>query len=112
MIEFYQLRRDSQLDSTAVVVAEDTVAGILLRWVPDTGLWHRCIELENDYLFGDTGGVYNLITSEDAVKLMNQVLPFDQTRAVARRILDRYKTQPLEEQRTNNQMGLAIVGQS
>lgn len=105
MIKFFRVRAPEQTSGT-VVVAEDTQAGILLRWVPNTGLWHRARELENDYLFGDEGGTYAPINPDEAARLIGDVAPFDELRAVSRRILARYRAQPTVEQRTNAEMGL------
>lgn len=107
MIEFYRVRTPGQSPETVVVVAEDTEAGILLRWVPNTGLWHRATELENDYLFGDEGGTYESINAEEAAGLLRQVAAFDERRSVAQRMLTRYRAQPAPEQRTNAEMGLS-----
>lgn len=93
-IDFYRVRSSEQSPGTVVVVAEDTDADILLRWVPNTGLWHRAIEIENDYLFGDEGGIYEPISAREAAELIGQVVPFDERRAVSQRILARYRSQP------------------
>ena len=106
MIEFYRVRGPEQSPGTVVVVAEDTEADILLRWVPNTGLWHRATELENDYLFGDEGGTYEPIDATEAADLLRQVAPFDERYSLAQRMLARYRAQPPAEQRTNAEMGL------
>ena len=107
MIKFFVVRSAEQDPGTVVVVAEDTEADFLLRWVPNTGLWHRAPELENDYLFGDEGGTYEPISADEAAKLIKEVAPFDERRSVAQRILARYRAQPPAEQRTNAEMGLS-----
>lgn len=106
-MKFYRLRNTDQAQDTVVVVAEDTKAGILLRWVPNTGLWHRATELENDFLFGDDGGTYDPITADEAGKLLRDVSPFDERRDVAKRIMARYRAQTPAEQHTNAEMGLS-----
>ena len=106
MIQFYRVRGPEQSPGTVVVVAEDTEADILLRWVPNTGLWHRATELENDYLFGDEGGTYEPIDATEAADLLRQVAPFDERYSLAQRMLARYRAQPPAEQRTNAEMGL------
>ncbi|OMH23252.1 hypothetical protein BKD30_13565 [Tersicoccus phoenicis] len=82
MIEFYRVRWPAQVLGHVVIVAEDTEAGILLGWVPNTRLWHRATELENDYLFGDEGGLYERISAAEAEALLPTVLL---TRASLRR---------------------------
>lgn len=106
MIQFYRVRGPEQSPGTVVVVAEDTEADILLRWVPNTGLWHRATELENDYLFGDEGGTYEPVDAAEAAGLLRQVAPFDERYSLAQRMLARYRAQPPAEQRTNAEMGL------
>ena len=106
MIEFYRVRGPEQSPGTVVVVAEDTEADILLRWVPNTGLWHRATELENDYLFGDEGGTYEPVDAAEAAGLLRQVAPFDERYSLAQRMLARYRAHPPAEQRTNAEMGL------
>ena len=106
MIEFYRVRGPEQSPGTVVVVAEDTEADILLRWVPNTGLWHRATELENDHLFGDEGGTYEPVDAAEAAGLLRQVAPFDERYSLAQRMLARYRAQPPAEQRTNAEMGL------
>ncbi|MGP5700889.1 hypothetical protein ACTXPA_18480 [Glutamicibacter arilaitensis] len=107
MIDFYRVNNPARPPETVVVVAEDTEAGILLRWVPNTDLWHRASELENDYLFGDEGGTYEPISAEEAARLVRLVQPFDKRRIVAQRLLTKYKEQLPVEQRTNAEMGLS-----
>lgn len=107
MIAFYRVNNPVQPPETVVVVAEDTEGKILLRWVPNTGLWHRASELENDYLFGDESGTYEPINAEKAARLIRFVRPFDEQRMVAQRLLTKYKRQPPAEQRTNAEMGLS-----
>ena len=106
MIQFYRVRGPEQSPGTVVVVAEDTEADILLRWVPNTGLWHRATELENDHLFGDEGGTYEPVDAAEAAGLLRQVAPFDERYSLAQRMLARYRAQPPAEQRTNAEMGL------
>lgn len=107
MIRFFRLQHEGQPKGSAVFVAEDEEAGMLLRWVPNTGLWHRAAYLEPDYLFGDEGGTYVSITSEEAARLLDRVDPFDQRRLTDRRVLARFKSLPAAEQRTNAEMGLS-----
>lgn len=107
MIKFFSAISPQQVPGTVVVVAEDTHADFLLRWIPNTGLWHRVREMENDYLFGDDDGTYQPISADEAAELIGQVAPFDERRAVARRLMTRYRAQPATEQRTNAEMGLA-----
>ena len=107
MIKFFKVTSPGQPPGTVVVVAEDTEASILLRWVPNTGLWHRANELSNDYLFGDEGGAYEPIMADEAARMIGEVAPFDERRAVAQRILTRYRAQSGSERRTNGEMGLA-----
>lgn len=107
MIKYFRVLTPGQDPGTVVVVAEDSEAEALLRWVPNTGLWHRARELENDYLFGDEGGTYEPISADEAAKLIGEVTPFDERRTVAQRILARYRAQPPAEQRTNAEMGLS-----
>lgn len=106
MIEFYQLAHKDQAQGVVVLFAEDTIAGILLRWVPNVQLWHRATEMENDYLFGDENGIYSRVTPDEVKILIKSVMPFDERSEVAQRILARYKDQPLSEKRTNEEMGL------
>ena len=106
MIQFYRVRGPEQSPGTVVVVAEDTEADILLRWVPNTGLWHRATELENDHLFGDEGGTYEPVDAAEAAGLLRQVAPFDERYSLAQRMLARYRAHPPAEQRTNAEMGL------
>lgn len=107
MIKFSRATSPRQTSGTVVVVAEDTEVDFLLRWVPNTGRWHRANELSNDYLFGDDGGTYYPISADEAARLIGEVRPFDERRAVSRRLLARYRAQPESEQRTNAEMGLA-----
>lgn len=107
MIKFFRATSPRQTPGTVVVVAEDTEADFLLRWVPNTGLWHRANELSNDYLFGDDGGTYEPISADEAARLIGDVKPFDERRSVSQRILARYRAQPPAEQRTNAEMGLS-----
>lgn len=107
MIKFFRVHAQEQAPGTVVVVAEDTEADFLLRWVPNTGLWHRAPELENDFLFSDEGGTYEPISADEAAELISQVSPFDERRAVSQRILARYRAQQPAEQRTNAEMGLS-----
>lgn len=105
MIKFSRLRHDEQDLEAIVIVAEDVDAGILLRWVPNTGLWHRATELENDYLFGDNGGIYEPISIDEAHVLLPAVTAFDEKREVAQRLLSKYDKQIPSERRTNTEMG-------
>lgn len=107
MIKFFRVFSPEQDPGTVVIVAEDSEAEALLRWVPNTGLWHRVRELENDYLFGDEGGTYMPISADEAAKLIGEVAPFDERVTVAQRIMARYRAQPPAEQRTNAEMGLS-----
>lgn len=106
MVTFYRAEFPGQSPDTAVVVADDPEAGILLRWVPNTELWHRATELENDFLFGDDEGTYTEITAEEAAALLPRVPRLDKRRAVAARMLQRYDAQPAWQKRTNAEMGL------
>ena len=107
MIKFFRLRTPTQPAGTVVVVAEDTEASYLLRYVPNTGLWHRANELSNDFLFGDGGGTYEPISAGEAAELIGKVAPFDERRDVAQRLLAGFRAQPPAEQRTNAEMGLS-----
>lgn len=107
MIRFYELTYPEQTPGTAVVAAEDTDASILLRWVPNTGLWHRDGQLENDFLFGDDGGTFTEITPEDAAGLLGKVQRLDTRRSAAQRVLARFESLPADEQRTSAQLGLS-----
>lgn len=107
MFKFFMVTTPGQAPGTVIVVAEDTQADFLLLWVPNTGLWHRANELSNDYLFGDDGGTYEPVSADEAAELIGQVAPFDERRAVSRRILARYRAQPPAEQRTSTEMGLS-----
>lgn len=107
MITFYRAHFPGQSPEAAVVVADDSEAEVLWEWVPNTGLWHRATELENDFLFGDEGGTYTPITAEKAAGLLERVPRLDKRRDVAARMLHRYEAQPPQEKRTNAEMGLA-----
>lgn len=107
MIKFFRLRHAGQPKGSVVLVAEDEQAGMLLRWVPDTGLWHRAADLEPDYLFGDEGGTYEPITPAQAASLLDKVQRFDQRRLTGRRVLARFKSLPAAAQRTNAEVGLS-----
>lgn len=106
MITFYRARFPGQPPETAVIVADDSEAEVLWEWVPNTGLWHRAAQLENDFLFGDEGGTYTPITAEEAAGLLVRVPRLDRRRDVAARMLQRYEAQPPTEKRTNAEMGL------
>lgn len=106
MITFYRASFPGQSPEAAVVLADDTEAGILLQWVPNTQLWHRATELENDFLFGDEDGTYTEITAEEAAALLPKVTTLDKRRAVAARMLQRFEGQPADEKRTNAEVGL------
>lgn len=108
VFDFYRVGFPGQPPEVAVVVAEDSEASILLRWVPNTGLWHRATELENDYLHGDEGGTYTPLTAQEAGRLLGQVPRLDRRRAIAARMLQRYTAQPASEKRTNAEMGLGV----
>lgn len=106
MITFYRAHFPGQPPETAVIVADDSEAEVLWEWVPNTGLWHRATELENDFLFGDEGGTYTPVTAEEAAGLLARVPRLDKRRDVAARMLQRYEAQPPTEKRTNAEMGL------
>ncbi|WP_026820992.1 hypothetical protein [Arthrobacter castelli] len=106
MTQFYRLRAPGQPPGTTIVVAADEQAELLLRWVPNTGLWMHTASLENDYLFGDEDGIYEPITADQAAHLIHQMEPFDERRDTARRIMARYRALPTAQQRTNAEMGL------
>lgn len=107
MITFYRARFPGQAPDSAAVLAEDEQAGLLLRWVPNTGLWHRAVELENDYLFGDGDGAYTEISAEEAAGLLSAVPRLDKRQALAARMLTELKGQPAHEKRTNAELGLS-----
>lgn len=106
MITFYRAHFPGQSSETAVIVADDSEAEVLWEWVPNTGLWHRATQLENDFLFGDEGGTYTAVTAEEAAGLLARVPRLDRRRDVAARMLQRYEAQPPTEKRTNAEMGL------
>ena len=106
-MRFVRLEHPGQKPGTVVVVAEDEQASMLLRWVPDTGLWHRAGDLEADYLFGDEGGVYTPISAEQAARLLRQVRKFDTRRSDGRRALAALRALPETQKRTNAEMGLS-----
>lgn len=106
-MRFYQAQFPGQVPGTAVVVAEDTAASILLRWVPNTGRWHRCDELTNDYLYGNEGGAYEPLSPAQAAGLLGRVPRLDEARPIGARLLARYRSQSATDTRTNTQMGLA-----
>ena len=107
MVKFYRVRHADQVPGTVVIVAEDEGAQMLLRWVPNTGLWHRASDLEPDFLFGDDGGVYDPISAEQAAGLLDKVKRYDTRRLPARRLLAHMKAQPAMEQRTSAELGLS-----
>lgn len=107
MVKFYRVKHADQPRGTVVIVAEDEEAQMLLRWVPNTGLWHRASDLEPDFLFGDDGGVYQRITAEKAARLLVRVKPYDTQSLPAQRLLARMKAQPAMEQRTSAELGLS-----
>ena len=105
-MRFYRARFPGQAPGAAVVVAEDTAASILLRWVPDTGCWHRCDELTNDYLHGDEGGAYEPLSPAQAAGLLGRVPRLDESRPIGAGLLARYRSQGPADTRTNTEMGL------
>lgn len=107
MINFYRLRAPDQPSGAVVIVADDPKAGILLRWVPNAGLWLRAHALENDFLFGDDGGTYEPLPASEAGALLRRVKPFDERYDADRRLMTRYRALPAAEQRTNAEMGLS-----
>ena len=106
MVTFYRAHFPGQSPEVAVVVADDPEAGVLWEWVPNTGLWHRATQLENDFLFGDEGGTYTQVSKEEAAGLLARVPRLDRRRDVAARMLQRYDAQPPSEKRTNAEIGL------
>lgn len=106
-VAFFRLTHPNQPAGTVVVVAEDKKRDMLLRWVPNTGLWHRADELEADFIFGDDGGVYAPLAPADAAQLQKRVGKFDERRNADRRILAKLKAQPPGEKRTNAEVGLS-----
>ena len=106
-MKFFRLVHPDQEPGTVVVVAEDTEASMLLRWVPDTGLWHRVGQLEADFLFGDDAGTYEPLTVEEAVELLPQVREFGARCDRRRRTLAALKALPESETRTNREMGIS-----
>ena len=107
MMKFFRLTHPDQAPGTTVIVAEDTQASILLRWVPDTGLWHRAGDLEADYLFGDDGGTYRPLTAQEAAGMLKQVRKFDTRTDAGRRALAVLQALPDGQKRTNAEMGLS-----